>query len=59
MNDVQHDVDDRIGFNDAVFAWFKEAGDGTLTPSSRAFRLRIEGNITFKRNCINLIIGPT
>jgi len=60
MDDVQHDAgDDRIGFNNAVFAWSKEAGDGALTPSSRAFRLRVEGNITFKQGCINLIIGPT
>ena len=59
LSDVQHDVDDRIGFNNAVFAWSNEAGDGTQTPSSRAFRLRVEGNLTFKRNCINLIIGPT
>jgi len=61
LNDVQHDVDDRIGFNNAVFAWSNEAGDsnGTQTPSSRAFRLRVEGNLTFKRNCINLIVGPT
>jgi hypothetical protein len=59
LSDVQHDVDDRIGFNNAVFAWFNEAEDGTQTPSSRAFRLRVEGNLTFKRNCINLIIGPT
>lgn len=59
MSDVEHDVDDRIGFNNAVFAWSKEVEDGTQTPSSRAFRLRVEGNLTFKRNCINLIIGPT
>ena len=54
-----HDDDDRIGFNNAVFAWCNEPVDGTQTPSSRAFRLRVEGNLTFKRNCINLIIGPT
>ena len=59
LNDVQHDVDDRIGFNNAVFAWRNEPVDGSQTPSSRAFRLRVEGNLTFKRNCINLIIGPT
>ncbi|KAF8803435.1 multidrug resistance-associated ABC transporter [Phlegmacium glaucopus] len=58
MNDAQLDVDDdRIGFNDAVFAWSKDARDGSLTPSSSAFRLRVEGKITFKRGCINLIIG--
>ncbi|KAF8803422.1 multidrug resistance-associated ABC transporter [Phlegmacium glaucopus] len=60
MNDIQHDVDDdRIGFNDAVFTWSEEAGNGSLTLSSSVFRLRVEGNITFKRGCVNLIIGPT
>lgn len=59
LNDVQHDIDDRIGFNNAVFAWSNEAVDGTQTPSSRTFRLRVEGNLIFKRNCINLITGPT
>ena len=58
MNDAQH-VDDRIGFNNAVFVWSKEAEDETQTPSSRVFKLRVEGNITFKRHGINLIIGPT
>jgi hypothetical protein len=59
LDNDQHNDDDRIGFNNAVFAWSNDAGDGTLTPSSRVFRLRVEGNLTFKRNCINLIIGPT
>ena len=58
MNDVQH-VDDRIGFNNAVFVWSKEAENEAQTPSSRVFKLRVEGNITFKRHGINLIIGPT
>ena|ERR1700679_1796477 len=58
MNDVQH-VDDRIGFNNAIFTWSEEAEDEDQTPSSRVFRLRVEGNITFKRHGINLIIGPT
>ncbi|KAF8157953.1 multidrug resistance-associated ABC transporter [Crassisporium funariophilum] len=56
---MQPDHPDIIGFNDAVFAWSKEAEDGTQTPSSRAFRLRVDGQVTFKRNAINLIIGPT
>ncbi|KAF8157969.1 hypothetical protein B0H34DRAFT_797400 [Crassisporium funariophilum] len=56
---MSHRDEDVIGFNNAVFAWSKEHEDGTQTPSSRTFRLRTEGSISFKRNCINLIIGPT
>jgi ubiquinone biosynthesis protein UbiJ len=59
MSGAQHEVDDRIGFNNAIFSWSNDTEDGAQTPSSRGFRLRVEGNITFKRNCINLIIGPT
>jgi hypothetical protein len=53
------DQDDVIGFNNAVFAWSRDIEDGTQTPSSRSFRLRIEGRVTFKKNSINLIVGPT
>jgi hypothetical protein len=52
-SDSQH-----IGFNDATFAWSVDA-DGALTPSKRKYLLRIDGELTFKRNCLNLIIGPT
>lgn len=48
-----------IGFKDAVFTWSKEDEDGTQTPSSRLFKLKIEGELTFKPNAINLIVGPT
>ena len=52
------DHEDVIGFKDASFTWSKEE-DGTQTPSSRTFKLKIEGDLTFKRNAINLIVGPT
>jgi hypothetical protein len=55
-NDDHNEV---IGFNNAVFAWANDTEDGTQTPSSRSFRLRIEGGLTFKKNAINLIVGPT
>ena len=55
----QPDQDDVIGFNNAVFTWSKDVEDGVQTPSSRAFRLRIEGGLTFKKNATNLIVGPT
>ncbi|KIJ26945.1 hypothetical protein M422DRAFT_38010 [Sphaerobolus stellatus SS14] len=48
-----------FGFKDATFAWQKEIGDGSEAPPSRPFKLKIEGELTFKKGCINLIIGPT
>ena len=48
-----------IGFRNATFTWSAEQGDGSLTPSSRNFKLHVEGEVLFKRNCINIIVGPT
>ncbi|KJA13742.1 hypothetical protein HYPSUDRAFT_72890 [Hypholoma sublateritium FD-334 SS-4] len=48
-----------IGFNNAAFSWSLENTDGSLTPTSRNFRLRINGELQFMPNCINLIVGPT
>ncbi|KDR83115.1 hypothetical protein GALMADRAFT_238938 [Galerina marginata CBS 339.88] len=53
------DADSEIGFRNATFAWSVEDNDGSLTPSSRNFRLRIDGELLFKRNGINMIVGPT
>ena len=52
---------DDIGFNNATFSWSVESPDnnGSSTPSQRTFRLHISGEQLFKRDCINLIIGPT
>ena len=51
---------DDLGFAHADFAWSRdEAGNGTLTPSRRAFRLQIADEVQFKRGAINLVIGPT
>ena len=54
------DCDD-MGFNNATFSWSIELPDhdGSSTPSQRTFRLHISGKQLFKRDCINLIIGPT
>ncbi|OCH87314.1 P-loop containing nucleoside triphosphate hydrolase protein [Obba rivulosa] len=51
---------DLIGIREAAFTWSEEH-DGTRTPGARqrTFVLRIADNLTFKRDCINLIIGPT
>ncbi|KAF9479224.1 multidrug resistance-associated ABC transporter [Pholiota conissans] len=43
--------EDVIGFRDALFTW--------STKNDAAFKLKIEGDLFFKRNAINLIIGPT
>ncbi|KAG1769620.1 hypothetical protein EDD22DRAFT_868510 [Suillus occidentalis] len=49
---------DLIGFRDAVFAWSNES-HGSLTPSKRKFRLRIDGEMYFQHGRINLVVGPT
>ena len=48
-----------IAFSNAVFAWSKDAEDGTQTPSSRSYTLKVPGLVEFKMNALNLIIGPT
>ncbi|KAJ3564415.1 hypothetical protein NP233_g8309 [Leucocoprinus birnbaumii] len=50
--------DERIGYNNATFAWSVDT-DGSLTPSKRKYLLRIDGELLFKRNALNLIVGPT
>ncbi|KAF7305977.1 ATP-binding cassette transporter [Mycena chlorophos] len=50
---------DIIGFRDATFAWTNEETDGTATPSSRRFLLKIDGELFFKPGTVNLVIGPT
>jgi hypothetical protein len=57
---IEPECDD-MGFNNASFSWSVESPDrdGSSTPSQRTFRLHINGEQLFKRDCINLIIGPT
>ncbi|EKM83611.1 hypothetical protein AGABI1DRAFT_66408 [Agaricus bisporus var. burnettii JB137-S8] len=50
--------DERIGFNDASFAWSAES-DGSLTPSKRRYQLKIEHELLFKPKGFNVIVGPT
>ncbi|KAF7368881.1 ATP-binding cassette transporter [Mycena venus] len=48
-----------IGFRDAMFTWSNdEQIDGALTPSSRRFILKIEGELFFKPG-FNIVVGPT
>ncbi|KAH9480765.1 ATP-binding cassette transporter abc4 [Psilocybe cubensis] len=51
-----------IGFKDAVFTWSADSEDRLSSSdrdSQRSYKLRIDGELVFKRNCINLIVGPT
>ena len=52
--------DDAIGIRDGHFTWTLDS-DGSATPRSdqQNFTLRIDGEVFFKRGCINLIVGPT
>ncbi|KAE9403967.1 P-loop containing nucleoside triphosphate hydrolase protein [Gymnopus androsaceus JB14] len=40
-----------VGFRDAEFQW--------LGSSERGFELKLKGEVLFRQNCINLILGPT
>ncbi|KIM40962.1 hypothetical protein M413DRAFT_28068 [Hebeloma cylindrosporum] len=49
-----------FGFKNSTFSWSHESEDGSLTPASGwFFRLRVDGELIFKPNGINLIVGPT
>ena len=48
----------QIGFRDAVFSW-SNTSDGSSTPSRRQYSLRIEDELFFKHDHINLVVGPT
>ena len=54
-----------IGFHNATFAWSRSAstpaldGSVSLSDSRRNFVLRINGDITFAPDVLNLIVGPT
>ncbi len=48
-------VEDRedIGFHQARFSWMNEL------PSQRTFLLHVDEELIFRKNSINLVIGPT
>ncbi|KAK0480781.1 hypothetical protein IW261DRAFT_1685339 [Armillaria novae-zelandiae] len=48
-------VEDRedIGFHQARFSWMNEP------PSQRTFLLRVDEELIFRKNSINLVVGPT
>ncbi|KAF8956536.1 hypothetical protein BDZ97DRAFT_1851410 [Flammula alnicola] len=47
-----------IGFRDISFSWSNEPYRDDRSPSSHMFGLKIQGELLFKQNCINLIVGP-
>ncbi|KAJ7141437.1 hypothetical protein C8R44DRAFT_763446 [Mycena epipterygia] len=50
---------DLVGFREATFAWSNDETDGTATPSSRRFLLKIDGELFFRPGRVNLVVGPT
>ncbi|KJA25244.1 hypothetical protein HYPSUDRAFT_37726 [Hypholoma sublateritium FD-334 SS-4] len=50
---------DLVGFKNASFVWSLDSAEGHVTPSRRFYRLHIRGELFFKPNRVNLIIGPT
>ncbi|KAK0198511.1 hypothetical protein F5146DRAFT_1100167 [Armillaria mellea] len=48
----------QIGFRNASFVWSNDV-DGSLTPSKRKFMLKIDDDLIFQRDRINLVVGPT
>lgn len=51
---------DSIGYKDASFVWSLASLDEAMAESSsRNYKLRVHGELLFKKNCINLIVGPT
>lgn len=59
VNFTPEGYENSIAFSNAVFAWSKDAEDGTKTPSSRSYTLKVPGLVEFERNALNLIVGPT
>ncbi|KAF8513392.1 hypothetical protein JB92DRAFT_3116459 [Gautieria morchelliformis] len=47
-----------VGFRDAAFSWEGPQEQGKEN-SGRQYRLQVEGELFFKRESLNLIIGPT
>ena len=51
--------ENEIGCGKAHFSWSNEESDGSVTPSRKAFRLRVDEDLIFKKGVFNLVIGPT
>jgi hypothetical protein len=46
-----------IGFHNATFSWANDSPSEASTPSSRNFKLRVEGELFFRKGKINIICG--
>lgn len=46
---------DNIGFRNATFSWSLDEDSGKITPSSRVYKLHIDGDLLFKVG--NLSVG--
>ncbi|KAJ2927022.1 hypothetical protein H1R20_g10047, partial [Candolleomyces eurysporus] len=55
---TQVETSEKVGIREASFTWSND-NDGSLTPSKRKFVLKIEHELVFAPNKINLIVGPT
>ncbi|KAJ6479030.1 hypothetical protein C8R45DRAFT_1101457 [Mycena sanguinolenta] len=51
-------LDESIGFRNATFTW-SNGSDGSLPGSQRQFQLKIDDELLFQRDRINLVVGPT
>jgi ABC-type multidrug transport system fused ATPase/permease subunit len=52
--------DERIGFNNVAFTWEEHLVNGQLKDTRmRDFKLQIDGEVTFERSAVNLIVGST
>ncbi|KAJ7240472.1 P-loop containing nucleoside triphosphate hydrolase protein [Mycena rebaudengoi] len=58
VTEILAEPSEEIGFRNAAFGWSNES-DGSATPSSQKFMLRIDDELLFKRGRINLVLGPT
>ncbi|KAF8592008.1 P-loop containing nucleoside triphosphate hydrolase protein [Ramaria rubella] len=58
--DPAHTIEpNAIGFRNAAFSWNGVQDQKEDIPTRRLYRLKIEGELFFKRRSLNLIIGPT
>jgi len=46
-----------IGFSQASFSWSMANAESMTTPNGSGFRLKVEKEIVFRQNALNLVIG--
>ncbi|KAF7340501.1 Multidrug resistance-associated ABC transporter protein [Mycena sanguinolenta] len=51
-------LDERIGFRNVIFTW-SNGSNGSLPRSQRQFQFKVDDELLFQRDRINLVIGPT